>query len=165
MYKRYILYFFLTAASHYIFLGKLEAWLKKYLGAAPNIFLASLELSKKNIRANKLKTGYRVQSCFELALNQKDIFILYQLQEFFGGIGTLRLDKKLNAVRYSVNNLKDLTTVIIPHFENYPLVTQKQADFLLFKQIVELMNKGAHLTFEGLQQIINIKASLNLGIS
>ena len=58
MYKPYILYFFLTAASHYIFLGKLEAWLKKYLGAAPNIFLASLELSKKNIRAKIGRGGF-----------------------------------------------------------------------------------------------------------
>lgn len=114
---------------------------------------------------NKLKTGYRVQSCFEIALNKKDAFILNQLQEFFGGIGTLRSDKKANAVRYSVDSLKELRTVIIPHFKKYPLITQKQADFMLFEQIVELMDKGAHLSLEGLQQIINLKASLNLGLS
>jgi len=58
-----------------------------------------------------------------------------------------------------------LTTFIIPHFEKYPLLTQKSADFLLFKQIVDLMNKKAHLSMEGLLKIINIKASMNLGIS
>ena len=36
---------------------------------------------------------------------------------------------------------------------------------MLFEQIVNLRNKSVHLTIEGLQQIINIKASLNLGIS
>ena len=39
---------------------------------------------------------------------------------------------------------------------------------MLFKQVVELMQNKAHLTPEGLQEIINIKSSLlrpNLGIS
>jgi len=36
---------------------------------------------------------------------------------------------------------------------------------MLFKQIVELMSNGAHLNHDGLQQIINIKASMNLGVS
>ena len=113
----------------------------------------------------KLKTGYRVQPFFAIGLNKQDSLLLNQLQEFFNGIGTMRIDKKANAIKYSVNSLKDLTTVIIPHFEKYPLITQKAADFTLFKQIVELNNKEAHRTIEGLQQIINIKASMNLGIS
>jgi len=48
---------------------------------------------------------------------------------------------------------------------NYPMLTQKAADFNLFVQIVQLMNKGAHLNQAGLQQIVNIKASLNKGSS
>jgi hypothetical protein len=64
-----------------------------------------------------------------------------------------------------VSNLKDLTTIIIPHFDKYTLLNQKGADFLLFKQVIELIKKKAHLYFEGLQQIINIKASMNLGLS
>nr|AYE93291.1 LAGLIDADG homing endonuclease [Termitomyces sp.]AYE93310.1 LAGLIDADG homing endonuclease [Termitomyces sp.] len=114
---------------------------------------------------NKLKTGYRVSSFFGIRLNQRDSLILYQLQEFFGGVGTISIDAKANAVKYSVDSLKDLTTIIIPHFKKYPLISQKAGDFILFEQIVELMNKGAHLTMDGLQQIINIKASINLGIS
>ena len=113
----------------------------------------------------KLTTGYRVRPFFVIGLNERDSLLLTQIQEFFGKIGTMRKDKTANAVKYSVDNIKDLTTVIIPHFKKYPLITQKAADFKLFEQIVELMNKGAHRTFEGLQQIINIKASLNLGIS
>jgi hypothetical protein len=49
--------------------------------------------------------------------------------------------------------------------KKYPLISQKAADFILFEQIVELMNKGEHISIDGLQQIINIKASINLGIS
>jgi len=44
-------------------------------------------------------------------------------------------------------------------------LTQKAADFLLFKAIVDLIINKFHLTIEGLNQIINIKASKNKGLS
>ena len=37
--------------------------------------------------------------------------------------------------------------------------------FLLFIKVVELLKNKAHLNLEGLHKIINIKASINLGIS
>jgi hypothetical protein len=55
--------------------------------------------------------------------------------------------------------------VIIPFFEKYHLVSQKRADFELFKQIVELIANKEHQTPAGLQKIVNLKASLNLGNS
>jgi hypothetical protein len=36
---------------------------------------------------------------------------------------------------------------------------------LLFKKAVELVTNKSHLTMEGLNQIVNIKASMNLGLS
>jgi hypothetical protein len=111
------------------------------------------------------KTGWRVTTCFEIGLNIREKELLSQLQEFFGGVGTFRMDTRDNIIKYSVSERKDLINVIIPHFKEYPLLTQKAADFILFEQIVELMNQGAHTKNDGLQQIINIKASMNLGIS
>jgi hypothetical protein len=64
-----------------------------------------------------------------------------------------------------VGDIKDLKNIIIPHFRKYPLLTQKAADFILFEQIVNLMSIGVHLTINGIQQIVNIKANMNLGIS
>jgi LAGLIDADG endonuclease len=69
------------------------------------------------------------------------------------------------ALIYQVRNLNEITKVIIPHFENYPLITQKQSDFLLFKEIIKLMDKNEHLNKDGLVKIINLKASLNKGLS
>jgi hypothetical protein len=42
--------------------------------------------------------------------------------------------------------LENLTRFILPHFKKYPLLTQKRADFELFKQIVFMMNNKEHLT-------------------
>jgi hypothetical protein len=50
------------------------------------------------------------------------------------------------------------------HFLKYPLLSQKQVDFFLFKAVVELVNANEHLTLLGLQKIVNIKASLNKGL-
>jgi len=66
---------------------------------------------------------------------------------------------------FAVSSLKELTTVIIPHFEIYYLLTQKGADFLLFKQIVNICLERKNLTNEGLQQIVNIKSVMNLGLT
>lgn len=53
--------------------------------------------------------------------------------------------------------------MIIPFFEKYPLISKKRADFELFKRIVEIINNKEHLTPTGLQEIVNLKASLNTG--
>jgi hypothetical protein len=74
-------------------------------------------------------------------------------------------NKNRKEVIFSVNGLKDLTTIIIPHFLKYGLLSQKAADFILFTRVVELMNTKDHLILEGLKKIINIKASMNLGLS
>jgi hypothetical protein len=117
-------------------------------------------------RNNKRSLGWRVQSKFQIGLHSRDLSLLLQLKKFLGDIGSIHIDKSINKsrVNYSVDSQKDLAK-LIDHFENYPLITQKAADFILFKQIIKLMKNKTHLTIEGLHQIINIKASINLGLS
>ena len=79
-------------------------------------------------------------------------------------MGTISAQKE-KSVQYRVGSLKDLNDKIIPHFDKYPLITQKKADFILFKKIINLMNNKEHLTLDGLQKILFIKGSLNLGLS
>ena len=69
-----------------------------------------------------------------------------------------------NAVQFIVKSIKELE-VVIKHFDKYPLITQKLADYLLFKDAVILMNNKEHLNLQGLEKIINIKASINKGLS
>ena len=45
----------------------------------------------------KNKNKYRVTCYFGITLNDKDSFLILQLQEFFGGIGTISIDKKNRA--------------------------------------------------------------------
>lgn len=65
-------------------------------------------------------------------------------------------------VHFTVSAIKDLS-VILNHFHNYPL---RRKGEILIKRAVEFMsNKGFNETLNGIQEIVNLKASLNLGLS
>ena len=85
-----------------------------------------------------------------------------QVRNYFG-VGNIYIDKA-EKVRYIVTSVKDLQ-VIENHFYKYPLYTKKRADFELWKTAFELIYNLEHLTNQGLQKIIAIKATLNLGLS
>nr|YP_010470477.1 LAGLIDADG endonuclease [Inonotus hispidus]YP_010691052.1 LAGLIDADG endonuclease [Phellinus igniarius]UVF37965.1 LAGLIDADG endonuclease [Inonotus hispidus]WBU93153.1 LAGLIDADG endonuclease [Phellinus igniarius] len=110
------------------------------------------------------KSGWRIEPKFQIGLHKRDLSLLLQLQQFLGGIGSIYKNLALNKVNYSVYNKTDLKS-LINHLEKYSLLTQKAADFILFKEVVKLMNNKAHLTIEGIKSIVNIKASMNLGLS
>lgn len=112
----------------------------------------------KNI---KYKNGFYVNPGFSIVLHKKDKILLEKLQAYFGGIGTLKTNDKI--VEYRIFSMKDLK-VIIDHFDNYPLITKKQIDYMLFKETLELIKNKEHLTVEGLQKIVNIRASMNKGL-
>jgi hypothetical protein len=114
---------------------------------------------------NEYKVGWQICAEFQIQIHKRDLNLLLQLQDFFSGTGSISISQTRPSVTYSVKSIKDLTSIIIPHFFKYKLLTQKAADFILFTKVVELINKKVHLTSEGLHQIINLKASLNLGIS
>nr|YP_010218645.1 LAGLIDADG endonuclease [Morchella brunnea]UBU98508.1 LAGLIDADG endonuclease [Morchella brunnea] len=113
---------------------------------------------------------------FIIRLHSKDIALLKQIQAgplslfqregrhplergaAFFGVGNISIGKDGSAT-YSVQSIKDLINEIIPHFLKYPLNTKKQADFLLFKSIIDLMNYKEHFNADGLQEIVNIRAS------
>lgn len=80
-----------------------------------------------------------------------------------GGIGSI---SKLgeNGVQYTVSSVTGLM-VIINHFNEYPLNTQKLADYLLFKEVVMIIRRKEHLTVEGIEKIVNIKATINWGLT
>lgn len=99
---------------------------------------------------------------FKIALHKKDLSVLEKIKAYFKGVGRIdKTGKDRDSISYVISSRKLITDVILPHFEKYPLVTNKRADYELFKRIIEKMNKREHLTYEGLQEIVNIRASLH----
>jgi len=99
---------------------------------------------------------------YTIGLDSKELDLLVQIKGFFetGNIYT----SKRGVVYYTVGSVKDIVKYIIPHFDKFPLVTQKLKDFMLFKEIVLLMEKGEHKTLPGLLKVLSLKVNLNKGL-
>lgn len=111
---------------------------------------------------SRMLLKWQVKPIFKITVHNKDKNILEALQRTWG-IGKIYKHSD-NASVYRVSSLKNLK-IIINHFDKYPLLTQKSADYFLFKQSVHLIENKSHLTMEGLLKLISIKASLNWGLS
>lgn len=103
-----------------------------------------------------------MQPIFEIHLHEKDLALLIELQKSLGGIGGFHKGGK-NSVHYYVSARKELS-VILAHFDKYPLRTQKLQDYLLFRSACLITSQGP-LDLEKLQKLVNIRASLNKGLT
>jgi hypothetical protein len=111
---------------------------------------------------NAYKAGWGTQPLFHIVLHSRDKELLEKIQIFFGGIGKIYVTKdKCDYVVQSINEIR----ILLDHFDKYPLITEKKADYILFKGMVDLIIRKEHLTSEGLQKIVNFKAALNRGLS
>ena len=95
-------------------------------------------------------------------VSQKDRVILALFKRYLG-CGTLR-GRSDGVWYYEVTNLNAVVENVIPFFERFPFLSaKKKRDFAKFKQIVALMQKGAHLTSNGIRQILEIREDMNDG--
>ena len=100
---------------------------------------------------------------FQIKLHVRDLPLLKLIQAYFKGVGNIIVSGS-NA-SYRVTSLKDMTGVIFPHFDKYPLITQKLGDYILYKKVVMMIAEKKHLTLAGLQEIVDVRAAINLGLS
>lgn len=112
------------------------------------------------VKSSRMKLGWTVYLQFGIRLHIKDNQLLNLIQGYFN-VGNITLGKEL--CQYRVTSIKDLE-IIINHFDNYPLITQKWSDYQLFKLVFDIVKNKNHLTQDGLNKIISIKSSMNWGL-
>jgi len=106
------------------------------------------------------KIGWQVVLTFNVS--QRDRTILALLKRHLG-CGKLRC-RKDGVHIYVVTNYHMIQERIIPFFKRFPLLSAKsKKNFSLFCRIAKMVNKGEHLTKEGLQEIIRLREKLNEG--
>lgn len=162
--------------------GKKKGYLQVYRSF--QFYLHTSGVSKNNIKLNPLfvtgfidgegcfgvnvqrsplyRTGFQIQLFFCINLHEKDKPLLEQIKNLFS-VGSIYKHGSKSS-RFIVQSIKDMR-VIIDHFDQYPLITDKWADYQLLKQIFNKILSKEHLTLEGLGKIVSIKASMNLGLS
>ena len=118
----------------------------------------------KVAKKNSYILGYAVTCVFSISLHIKDVEILRHIKAYFK-VGFLTVNPRIHKCSYKVGSLEDISNIIIPHFERYPLKTQKFSDFKLWKNTVDIIISKKHLNIEGLQEILNNKANINWGLN
>ena len=112
------------------------------------------------VKSSKYRTGWFVQLSFSIGLHKKDRAVLELIQNYLG-VGQIS-EQGSEAVRFRINSIKDFPC-LMDHLDKYPLITQKWADYQLFKIAFSIIESKEHLTTEGLKKLVNIKASMNKG--
>ena len=64
-------------------------------------------------------------------------------------------------MKFEIRSLEQLINMVIPFFDQFPLRSEKQEDFLRFKAICLLMGDRIHLKAKGLQKIVFLAKEMN----
>lgn len=108
---------------------------------------------------DEMTIGWQVLPEFRIVQHEKDIKLLYKIKKYLG-CGTVRIN---HGDRYElrIRKLDHLKNIVIPFFESYPLQTQKKYDFLSFRKVILLIDKGEHLSEEGIKNIFQTIEKMN----
>lgn len=109
----------------------------------------------------------RVEMHFYIKMREDEIPLLKKVQNFFdcGGIYYQKeyRQNQRACYRFGVTSQVDLQSKIIPFFDKYPLKSQKYRNYLLFREIGELVKKREHKNLRGFEKIQQLKSEMNHG--
>lgn len=115
-----------------------------------------------SIIKSKLREVNEAVLCrFIITQHIRDLNILKKIQEIFE-CGRIEINNKGYAF-FVISSFKDITEKLIPFFNKYPLIGDKNKSLEDFVTVVELMKENKHLTKNGLEKIKQIKAGMNKG--
>ena len=100
------------------------------------------------------------RAIYQVGLHERETPLLYKLQEFFGGVGAISTSSTRSVCRFAVAGTSDLIKNVLPHFLKFELAGSKHSNFIIWSQILKLIQSKAHLTTEGLNQIKELKSGM-----
>ena len=107
----------------------------------------------------EMKLGVQVLPEFTVVQHEIDEQVLHGLKAYFD-CGVVRKNHGTR-LSYRVRGQANLLQKILPFFEKHQLKTRKRVDFAKFRKVILMMEKGEHLSPEGLEKIHQIKATMN----
>jgi LAGLIDADG endonuclease len=108
----------------------------------------------------KLLVGWEVRPSLSVSQNGDRAEVLRLVQAHFG-CGSIRPDRSDKTLKWETRRLDDLVGRVLPHFDEYPLLSGKRLDYDRFALICRLMVGGGHRTTNGLAQIVELAAEMN----
>ena len=104
--------------------------------------------------------GWEVRPSFSVSQNAGRAELLYMLKDAWG-CGSIRPDRSDKTLKFEIRNVGELIRTVVPHFRKFPLLSSKQADFVRFSRICQLVHGGRHLDREGFEDVVGTAMDMN----
>lgn len=133
-------------------------WISGFV-SGDSTFSVSIEKCSDN------QIGQRVRLIFGTNLHIRDRAILVGMANYFNILiekNKYIYDKKDSSL-LEIRNFSHITKIIIPFFNQYPILGVKCLDFADFIKIAEIMKNKEHLREPGFSKIVEITKQMNLG--
>jgi hypothetical protein len=112
-------------------------------------------------RHPEMKAGYQVLPEFTVVQHERDVQVLHGLKAYFG-CGVVRRNHG-DRMSFRVRKLEHLRERIVPFFMKHSLKTGKHQDFVKFRRVLLSMERGDHLSLDGIERIRAIASEMNRG--
>ena len=104
---------------------------------------------------------------FSIHLHIRDLEVLKGLSNYFKTYSTVFTEKKVTILEKSaqlqISKFSDIDNIIIPFFNQYPILGMKSLDFIDFKKACHILKTKKHLNSPSIfNKIIKIKSGMNL---
>ena len=106
------------------------------------------------------RLGWEVRPSFSVSQNADRAQLLYLIRKTWV-CGHIRPDRSDNTLKYEVRNVCELTEVVLPHFERFPLLSSKRKDLKRFGIVCRAISDGRHRTQEGFAEIVKVAMGMN----
>ena len=107
-----------------------------------------------------LLVGWEVRPSFSVSQNGDRAEVLHAIRSYFG-CGSIRPDRSDRTLKWETRRLDDILRCVLPHFEQFPLVSGKRYDYERFASICRLMAAGAHRRSDGLAEVVELARRMN----
>ncbi len=101
---------------------------------------------RKDIRRERTNspTYYRWKAQFVVTVPKENVKVLERVKKIIG-CGSVSITR--GQARFSVQNVNDISEVIVPFFRKNKLIDKKKKDFALWQKAVDIIynNKGKHI--------------------
>jgi len=104
--------------------------------------------------------GWEVRPSFSVSQNADRAQPLYWLKERWN-CGSIRPDRSDKTIKFEVRNIRNLVSIVIPHFEKFPMMSSKQFDADRFARICRVIDAGRHRELGGFEMIVRLAMDMN----
>lgn len=112
------------------------------------------------IRSSTIRVGFQVRLVFTISQHTRDKQLMTSLTQY---LNCGHIYDNRGSVDLVISTPKGVENKVLPLFKKYPILGVKFQDYLDFSKIIEILKNKAHITKEGIEEILNIKAGMNTG--